>query len=115
MGGLEENDKDPEQGGGKAADVWIFIQIRRPVGVALLCVYVSVYPRYGTGPESFPISDVAATDGVADMAEVRQYMGVHLGGGGKKGGGVRANGNLDLEKVEYYCTVYYDVTDSGPV
>ena len=33
--GLEDNAKDPEKRGGEAAGIWIYIQIRRPVGVAL--------------------------------------------------------------------------------
>ena len=36
-GGLEEDDEDPEQVGGKDASVRLFLQIRCTVGVALQC------------------------------------------------------------------------------
>ena len=37
MGGLEDNSKDTEQGGGDAVSAWIFLQIRCPFGVDLWC------------------------------------------------------------------------------
>ena len=90
-GGLEENDEDPEQGGGEAAGVRIFLQSRRPVGVALWCVDMGGYPPRGTGLEGFPRPGGVATDREATMAEVGREIVVHPGRGRKRGGGVRAN------------------------
>ena len=93
-GGLEEDEKDTDQGGGKAAGVQIFLQIRRTVGVALWCRDVGVHPLHGTGPGGFPGPGGAAADGAAAIVEVRWEMGVHLGRSGERGGGVRADGDL---------------------
>ena len=49
------------------------------------------------------------------MAEVGHKVGVHLGGGGERGGGVWDDGNLRPEKVEHGPAVYYNATDSGAV
>ena len=53
-----------------------------------------------------PIPGDAATDGAAAMEEVGWEIGVHLGGGGERGCGFRANGNLHSAKVEYSRAVY---------
>ena len=95
--------------------VRIFFLSHRPVGVALRCGYVGGYPPYGSGPGGFPRPGGASTDGAVAAAEVRQDMGLHLGGGGERGGGVQANGDLHLELAEYGRAVYCDVTNSGPV
>ena len=112
---MEENDKDPEKGRGKAAGVRIFLQIRCPVGVALWCVDVGGYPSYGTGPGGVPRPGGVATDEADTTAEVGWEMGLNLVGGGKRGGRDRANGNLYSEKAEYGRAVYCDADDSGPV
>ena len=39
-GGLEEDDEDPKQIGGKVAGVQIFLQIPRPIGIYIWCRYV---------------------------------------------------------------------------
>ena len=67
------------------------------------------------GPGGFPRPDGEVTDGAAATAEVGWDMGVHLNGGGKRGGGVQSDGNLHLAKSEYGCSVYCDATDYGPV
>ena len=72
------------------------------------------YPPYGTGHGGFPRSGGTANDRVAATEEVVWYMGVHLSGGGVRGGGVGDNGNLHSEKLEYSCTVYCNTDDSGP-
>ena len=64
-GCLEENEEDPEQGGGETAGVQIFLQSRCPYGVDLGNRDVGGYPLYGTGPGGFPRTGGAATD-VAD-------------------------------------------------
>ena len=43
-GGVEEDDEDPYQRGGKAEGVRIFIQIHCSVVVALQCIDVGGYP-----------------------------------------------------------------------
>ena len=63
----------------------------------------------------FPRPGGAATDGAAATLEVVRDMGVHIGGGRKRGGGVRADGNLHLAKEECGRAVYYNAADSGPV
>ena len=85
---MEEDDKDPEQVGGEAAGVWLFLQSWRKFGVTLWCLFVGGYPTHGTGPGGFLGTGGAATYGEASTVEVGQYMVVHLGGGGKRGGGV---------------------------
>ena len=42
-------------------------------------------------------------------------VGVHLGGGVERGGGVLADGNLHSAKSEYGRIVYCDTNDSGPM
>ena len=44
-----------------------------------------------TGTGGFPRLGGAATEGAASTVEVVQDMGLHLGGGGERGGGVQAN------------------------
>ena len=46
--GLKKNYKDLDQGGGEAAGVPIFLQIHRPVCVALRCGDVGDYTLHGT-------------------------------------------------------------------
>ena len=87
-GSLEEDGKNPEQGGGKATGVRIFLQRRCTVGVAIWCRDVVGYSLYGTGPGGFPLLGGVATDGAAPAAEARREEGEHLGGGGKSGCGV---------------------------
>ena len=54
-GGLVENVEDPEQGGGEASGVRIFLfKAFRPVDVDLRSKYVGGYPPHGTGPGGFP-------------------------------------------------------------
>ena len=50
MGGLEKDEEDPDQVGGEATGIWIFLQNRRPVDVALQFRDVVGYPPHGTGP-----------------------------------------------------------------
>ena len=73
------------------------------------------YPSYGTVPGGFPRPGGEATDGAASTVEVGRKLGVNLGGGRERGGGVWADGNLHSEKSEYSCAVYFDGTNYGPV
>ena len=98
-GGFKENVEDPEQEGGKAAGVHIFLQSHHPVSAAIQCGDVGGYSLHCMGPGGFPRPGGVATDGESAMAEVGRKVGVHLGGGGEIGGGVRANGNLHLAKT----------------
>ena len=68
-----------------------------------------------TGPGGFPRLDGAATEGAASTVEVVQDMGLHLGSGGERGGGVQANRDLHSSKAEYGHAVHCDANDSGPV
>ena len=43
---------------------------------------------HGTGTRGFPIPGGTATDGAYSTAEAGQKVGVHLGGGGDRGGEV---------------------------
>ena len=85
MGGLEENIEDPEQGGGEAAGLRIFLQNRRPVGVALRCGDVGGYPPHGMRPGGFLKPGGAATDWADAMEEVEWEMKIHLDGGSERG------------------------------
>ena len=67
---LEENDQDPEQGGGEAVVFQIFLQSCHPVGISLQCGEVGGYPLHGTGPGGFPIPGGAVNYGAAATAEV---------------------------------------------
>ena len=70
MGGSAEYIKDTERGGGEAVSVRIFLQIHRPVGVALWCRGLGGYSPYGTGPRVFPEPGGMATGGATAMSEV---------------------------------------------
>ena len=85
---MEEDGGDPEQGGGKAAGVRIFLQRKRPVSVAIWYRDVGGYPPHGTITGGFIGPGGAATYGAAPVAEARWEVGVHLGGGDKSGGRV---------------------------
>ena len=85
---VEEDDKHPDQGGGKYSGVRIFLQSCRTVGVALWCVDVGGYPPHSTGPGGFLGPGGGATDKVAPAEEVLQEVELNIGGGGKSGGGV---------------------------
>ena len=95
--------------------VRLFLQSRRPFGVALRCGDMGVYPPHRTVPGGIPRPSDMVNDSTAAMAEVGQKMSLHLSGGGKRGCGVQANGNLHLEKAEYGRAVYCDAANSGPV
>ena len=112
---MEENDEDTDKGGGEDTGVRIFLQSRCPVGVSLLSGDMGGYPPHGTVPGGFTRPGGAATTREASTEEAGWDMGVHLGGGGKIGGGVLDDGDLHLAKAEYGRTVYCDTTDSGPV
>ena len=68
-----------------------------------------------TGTGGFPRLGGAATEGAASTVEVVQDMGLHLGGGGERGGRVQANRDLHSSKAEYSHAVYCDANYSGPV
>ena len=85
---MEENGEDPDQVRGKAAGVWVFLQSCRPVSVALRGGDVGGYPLHGTGPGGSPRPGGTATDRAAATSEFGWKVGVHLGGGGNRGGGV---------------------------
>ena len=85
---MEENVEDPEQGGGKAAGVWISLQSCCPIGVDLWCRDVGGYSLNGMVTGGFPIPGGVATDRADATKEVVHKVGVHLGGGGNRGGGV---------------------------
>ena len=113
--GLAENVEDPEQGGGESAGVRIFLLSHRPISVDLWCRGVGDYPPHGTSPGGFPRLGGAETYGAAAMAESGWKLVVHLNGGGERGGGFLANGNLHLTKAEYGRKVYLDATNYRPM
>ena len=76
---------------------------------------MSVYHLYHTGTGGFPRPGGAATDGAAYTTEAGWKVGVHLDGGGERGGEVWDDGNLHFTKAEYDCTLYCNTTDYGPV
>ena len=84
---MAENFKDTYQEGGEAAGVRIFILSCPPIGVALRCRDMGGYPPHETGPEGFPRPGDVATDRVDSTAEDGWKVGVHLEGGGERGGG----------------------------
>ena len=55
------------------------------------------------------------TDVTAGTAEVGREMGVFLGEGSERGGGVRANEDLHSAKAEYGCSLYCDATNYGHI
>ena len=72
LGILEENEKNPEQGGVEAAGPHILRQIRRPVSVALWYGNVGGYPLHGMGHGEFPRLGGAVTDRAAATLEVER-------------------------------------------
>ena len=53
-GGVEEDDKDPQQGGDRAAGVRVFLQSPCSVGAALWNEDMGGYPPYGPVLGGFP-------------------------------------------------------------
>ena len=84
-GGVEEDDKDPQKGGVRAAGVWIFLQICHSVSADIWHGDMGDYLPHGTGTGGFPGPGGAEIDRAAPAEAVRQKVGVHLGGGGKGG------------------------------
>ena len=66
----------------------IFLQSRRPVGVAIRCRDVGGHPPAWDGSWGFIGSGGASSDGEAPAAEARWELELHLGFGGKSRGGV---------------------------
>ena len=62
---------------------------------------------------SGPVGVTVDRDAPADTAWWK--MGVHLGGGGKRGGEFRGNGGINLDKAEHGCAVHSYTIDSVPV
>ena len=58
-----------------------------------------VTPHMGRVMRFFPITGGTSTDRADATVEVGREMVLHLGGGGERGGEVRANGNLHSEKA----------------
>ena len=58
---------------------------------------------------------VAMVDRDAPAEKAWRKMGVHLGGGGNRGGGFRGNGGINLDKAEHGCAVHSYTIDSVPV
>ena len=114
-GGLEEDGKDPEQGGGKAAGIRIFLQSCHTVSVAIWCRYVDGYSPHGTGPRGFPGPGGAETNGADPTVEDIWEVGVHLGGGGDIRGGVWADVDLYSAEAEYNIAVYFYAIAYGPL
>ena len=73
------------------------------------------YPPHETGPGGFPRPGDAATNWATATEEVGRNIGVHLGRGGERGGGVQDNENIHSKKLEYGRVVYCGTTNSGPV
>ena len=82
-GGVEEDDKNPQQGGGRDAGVRIFLQSCHSVGAALWRGDMGSYPPNGLVPGWFPGLGVAAIDRPAPATAGGREVGVHLDGGGK--------------------------------
>ena len=67
--GVEEDDKNPQQGGGGAAGVHIFLQSCGAGSVALRLVELGAYPPHGKGLGGVPGPGDATADGRAPAAE----------------------------------------------
>ena len=57
----------------------------------------------------------ATVDSDAPTDRAWQKMGVHLGYGGKRGGGFRGNGGIYLDKAEHGCAVHSYAINYVPV
>ena len=99
-GGVEEDDKDTQQGGVEAVGVRLFFQIRHSVGAALRCGDMGGYPPHGPVSGGFPGPGGVAIDEEDPAEASRREVGVHLGGGGKVVGGVWDDGYAYLSKAE---------------
>ena len=65
------------------------------------------------GGVSGPVGATVDRDAHAEKAW--RKIGVHLGGGGKRGGGYRGNGGTHLYKAEHGCVVHSYEIDYLPV
>ena len=68
--------------------VRLCIQSCSPVGVALRCRDVGVYPPHGKGTWVFPEPGGVGNEYVDPSEEVRREAGLQLVRGGESGGGV---------------------------
>ena len=58
---------------------------------------------------------VTVTDRNSPAATGRRKLGIYLGGGGDRGGGVGNHGDPYMEESEYVCTVHCYTIFSGPL
>ena len=67
--GVEEDEANPQHGGGGAASVWIIFQRRGAGGAALWIGYLSGHPPHGKGSGGVSGPGGNTADGAATMAE----------------------------------------------
>ena len=65
---MEEGEYNPQQGGGGAAGVRIFLSSRGGVGVALWIGDLGGHPPHGKGPGGVPVPGGVNAGGVAPVA-----------------------------------------------
>ena len=58
------------------------------------------HPLYGMGPGGFTGPGVMTVDKEAPAETDWQKIVIHLGGSGKRGGGMRGDGEINSEKAE---------------
>ena len=68
-GGVEEDDNNPQQGGGRSAGVYIFIYSCGAGSVAIQLIDLGGHPLHGHIPGGFTGPCGAAADGAAPAAE----------------------------------------------
>ena len=87
-GGVAVVEEDSQQGGGNSAGIRIFLQRRGPFGADYRCRNLGGHPLHGPGPGRVTTQGVDTIDREAPAATDRRKMVIHLGGGGKRGGGI---------------------------
>ena len=85
-GSVEEDDKDPQQGGGGAVCVR-FVLGHYSVGTAFRHGDMGSYPPYGPGHGGVPVPYVTIIDRADPTAAGRKELGIHLIGSSKGRGG----------------------------
>ena len=80
---MEDDDKDPQQGGGGAVGVRIFLKNCVAGGVDIRIRDLGSHSPHGQSPGEFTRPGGAAADREACAAEKLREVGIHLGGDDK--------------------------------
>ena len=76
---MEEDDKNPQQGGGDTASVRIIFQSRGAGGAAIWITDLGGQPPHGKGPGGVSEPGGETSDRADPMEETRREVDIHIG------------------------------------